>query len=82
MNLIVAAGPFFSESSSHGKLLKSLVQKTIGLEAKLLILLGPLFETDYGIQLNKAMFVSLQKYFDEMLEAIMKPLFRFVICFF
>lgn len=82
MNLIVAAGPFFSESSPHGKSLKSLVQKTIELEAKLLILLGPIFETDFGTQLNKTLFESLHKYFDEMLEAIMKPLFRFATCIF
>jgi len=75
---MVAAGPFFSETSPHGKLLKSLVQKTIELEAQLLILFGPIFDADFGTQLNKTTSENVQKCYDEVLEATLKPLFRFV----
>jgi len=78
---MVAAGPFFSELSPHGKLLKSLVQKTIDLEAQLLILFGPIFDADFGVQLNKTTSEDVQKCYDEVLEAILKPLFRFVTNF-
>lgn len=78
INLMIAAGPFFSESSPHGKSLKSLIQKTIDSKAKLLILLGPIFDTDFGIHLNKSSTDSLQKYYDDILEPILTPLFRFV----
>lgn len=78
MNLIVAAGPFFSESSPHGTSLKSLVQETIKLEASFLVLLGPIFEGDFGTQLNKTSSENLQKCYDDVLEAILQPLFRFV----
>lgn len=77
--MIVAAGPFFSESSPHGTFLKSLVQKAIECRVAALILLGPLFETDFGTQLNKAGSDSLQKCYDDVLEAILSPLFRFVM---
>lgn len=75
---MVAAGPFFCESSPHGNSLKSLIQKTIELNAKLLILLGPIFDGDFGTELNKTSSESLQKCYDDVLEAILKPLFRFV----
>uniref|UniRef100_A0A2S2QQJ4 DNA polymerase alpha subunit B n=1 Tax=Sipha flava TaxID=143950 RepID=A0A2S2QQJ4_9HEMI len=75
INLMVAAGPFFCESSPHGNSLKSLIQKTIELDAKLLILLGPIFDADFGTQLNKTSSDSLQKCYDDVLEAILKPLF-------
>lgn len=75
---MVAAGPFFSELSPHGKLLKSLVQKTIELEAQVLILFGPIFDADFGTQLNKRTSEDVQKCYDEVLEATLKPLFRFV----
>ncbi|XP_050529813.1 DNA polymerase alpha subunit B [Daktulosphaira vitifoliae] len=75
LNMIIAAGPFFSESSPHGTFLKSLVQKAIEFRVAVLILLGPLFETDFGIQLNKAGSDSLQKCYDDILEAILSPLF-------
>lgn len=78
INLMIAAGPFFSESSPHGKSLKSLIQKTIDSKAKLLILLGPIFDSDFGINLNKSSTDSLQKYYDDILEPILTPLFRFV----
>lgn len=78
VNLMVAAGPFFNESSPHGKSLKSLIQKTIELEANILILFGPIFDADFGSQLNKTSSESLQKCNDDVLEAILKPLFRFV----
>lgn len=76
--MIVAAGPFFSESSPHGRSLKLLIEKTIELKAKLLVLLGPIFETDFGSQLNKASSGSFQNCYDEVLEAIIQPLFMFV----
>ncbi|VVC41300.1 DNA polymerase alpha/epsilon, subunit B [Cinara cedri] len=72
MNIIVAAGPFFSESSPQGKSLKSLIEKTINLKAKLLVLLGPIFETDFVTQLNK----SSSETYDELLEFIIQPLFN------
>ncbi|KAL4135781.1 hypothetical protein QTP88_007369 [Uroleucon formosanum] len=75
LNVMVAAGPFFSELSPHGKFLKSLVQKTIELEAQLLILFGPIFDADFGTQLNKTTSEDVQKCYDEVLEAILKPLF-------
>jgi len=78
MKLIVAAGPFFSESSPHGKSLKSLIQKTIEMESKLVILFGPIFESDFITQLNKTSLESVQKYCDEILDAILKPLLRFI----
>lgn len=74
---MVAAGPFFSESSPHGKLLKSLIQKTIELEAQVLILFGPIFDADFGTQLNKTTSDNVQTCYDEVLESILKPLFRF-----
>lgn len=76
--MMVAAGPFFSESSPHGKSLKSLIEKTIELEAKILVLLGPIFETDFVMQLNKVSAESIDNCYDEVLEAIIKPLFKFV----
>lgn len=76
MNLMVAAGPFFSDLFPHGKSLKSFLQKAIEIEAKLLILLGPIFESDFGTQLNKTSTENFQKCFDDILEAILKPLFR------
>lgn len=78
MNLVVAAGPFFSESSPHGTSLKSLIQETIKLEASLLILLGPIFEVDFVLQPNETSTDSFQKCYDDVLETILKPLFRFV----
>lgn len=75
---MVAAGPFFSESSPHGKSLKLLIQKAIDSKAKLLLLLGPIFDTDFGTHLNKSSTESLQKCYDEILESILTPLFRFV----
>lgn len=76
MNLIVAAGPFFSELSPHGNSLKSLIKKTIEIEAKLLILFGPIFESDFGTQLNNKTSENFQKCYDDILESILKPLFR------
>lgn len=78
MNLLVAAGPFFSKSFPHGQPLKSLIQKTIELQAKLLVLLGPIFESDFGMQLNNTSSENFQKCYDDILEAILNPLFRFV----
>lgn len=78
INLMVAAGPFFSESSPHGQSLKSLIQKTIELEANILILLGPIFEADFGLQLNKTSSDGLQRCYDDVLKAVLNPLFRFV----
>lgn len=80
MKVIVAAGPFFSELSPHGKLLKSLIQKAIEFDTKLLILLGPIFEADFGMNLNISSTESLQKCYDDVLESILKPLFRSVVC--
>lgn len=79
MNLLVAAGPFFSKLFPHGQPLKSLIQKTIELQAKLLVLLGPIFEADFGIQLNNTSTENFQKCYDDILEAIFNPLFRFVV---
>lgn len=77
--MLVAAGPFFSELSQHGKSLKSFIQKAIEIESKLVILLGPIFESDFGIQLfNKSSTECFQKYYDEILDSILKPLLRFV----
>lgn len=80
--MMVAAGPFFSESSPHGTSLKVLIKKTIELEAKLLILFGPIFEADFGTQLNKTSSDNLQKCYDDVLEAVLKPLFWFVILYY
>lgn len=79
--MIVAAGPFFSETSPHGQFLKSLIQKTIEFEAKLLILLGPIFETDFGTQLNNASTENIQNCYDDVLESILKSMFRFVFLY-
>lgn len=75
LNVLVAAGPFFNELSPHGKSLKSLIQKAIEIESKLVVLLGPIFESDFGIQLfNKSSTECIEKCYDEILEAILKPL--------
>jgi len=79
MNVIIAAGPFFSELSPHGNSLKSLIQKAIEFESKLVLLFGPIFESDFGTQLNIISLDSLQKYYDEILESVLKPLLRFVV---
>ncbi|CAH1732885.1 unnamed protein product [Aphis gossypii] len=76
LKLMVAAGPFFTESSPHGKLLKSLVQKTVDLEAQLLILLGPMFDADFLVQLNKRTSEDIQQCYDEVLDSVLKPLFN------
>lgn len=76
LNLMVAAGPFFSELSPHGQSLKSIIKNAIETEAKLLILLGPIFESEFGTHLNKTSTEDFQLCIDNILEAILKPLFR------
>jgi len=78
LKLMVAAGPFFTESSPHGKLLKSFIQKTADLDAQLLILLGPMFDADFGVLLNRRTSESIQQCYDEVLDSVLKPLFKYV----
>ncbi|XP_050425500.1 DNA polymerase alpha subunit B-like isoform X7 [Adelges cooleyi] len=75
LNMMIAAGPFFSESSPHGVFLKNFIQKAIESRASVVVLLGPLFESDFGAQLNKATSDGLQKCYDDIMEAILSPLF-------
>jgi len=75
---MAAAGPFFTELSPHGKLLKSLIQKSVDVDVQLLILLGPIFDGDFGMQLNKRTSEDIQQCYDEVLEATLKPLFKSV----
>ncbi|XP_026817937.1 DNA polymerase alpha subunit B [Rhopalosiphum maidis] len=76
LNLMAAAGPFFTELSPHGKLLKSLIQKSVDMDVQLLILLGPIFDGDFGMQLNRRTSEDIQQCYDEVLEATLKPLFN------
>lgn len=76
--MIVAAGPFFTDLCPHGQSLKLLIEKTIEFEAKLLVLFGPIFENDFGVQLNKGSSENFQSCYDDMIDAIIKPLLKLV----